>query len=88
MEETRKRIRLWARATALYCRAFGRWFVLASVIGGVCGLLGAVFHIALEAVTELRAEQSAVCPSAGGAGGCGSVSPSAGGGTGDERCVY
>lgn len=58
MEETRKRIRLWARATSLYCRAFGRWFVLASVIGGVCGLLGAVFHIALEAVTELRAEQS------------------------------
>ncbi len=57
MEETRKQIRLWCRATALYCRAFVRWLVLATLIGVLCGLLGAVFHIALEHVTELRGER-------------------------------
>ena len=43
--------------TVLYCRAISKWLLLASVTGVSCGLLGALFHIAVEKVTELRALQ-------------------------------
>ena len=34
-----------------------RWFFLAIPTGLVCGLVGTLFHLAVEAVTELRGEQ-------------------------------
>ena len=43
--------------TVLYCRAISKWLLLASVTGVSCGLLGTLFHITVEKVTELRALQ-------------------------------
>ena len=48
----------WSRQTFLYLRALGKWLLLAGAAGGACGLLGALFHIAVEAVTELRTEEA------------------------------
>ena len=42
--------------TALYARALGKWLLLATAAGISCGLVGTAFHMAVEAVTELRGE--------------------------------
>jgi len=47
----------WYRQTLLYLRALGKWLLLAAVTGTVCGLLGTLFHVTVEYVTELRAAQ-------------------------------
>ena len=39
---------------ALYGRALGKWLLLAAVTGTACGLLGSLFHVAVEEVTALR----------------------------------
>ena len=41
----------------LYGRALGKWLALAAATGCACGLTGSLFHIAVERVTELRAEE-------------------------------
>lgn len=46
----------WSRQLLLYPRALGKWLLLAAVTGSACGLLGSAFHVAVEMVTELRAE--------------------------------
>lgn len=38
----------------LYGRALGKWLLLATAAGVSCGLVGSAFHLAVEAVTELR----------------------------------
>ncbi len=48
----------WYGQTLLYLRALGKWLLLAAVTGTVCGLLGSLFHISVEKVTELRAAYS------------------------------
>ena len=57
--------------TVLYCRAISKWLLLASVTGVSCGLLGTLFHITVEKVTELRALQplDELAEAGGGAGG-------------------
>lgn len=40
----------------LYGRALGKWLLLATAAGVSCGLVGTAFHMAVEAVTELRGE--------------------------------
>jgi len=48
----------WYSQTLLYLRALGKWLILAAATGAVCGLLGTLFHVAVERVTELRAVHS------------------------------
>ncbi len=38
----------------VYLTAFVKWTILASIMGGVCGLIGAAFHRAIEFVSELN----------------------------------
>lgn len=40
-----------------YMLAFCKWVLAAVALGAVCGGVGAVFHNAIDAVTELRMEQ-------------------------------
>ena len=46
---------VWLCQIKLYGMALGKWLILAAVTGTACGLLGSLFHIAVEAATELRA---------------------------------
>lgn len=50
-------LEIWSRQALLYLRALGKWLALATVTGTACGLLGALFHVAVEYVTELRADR-------------------------------
>lgn len=42
----------------LYCTTFLKWFVLATIIGLVGGVIGSLFHICIDYVTELRVHNS------------------------------
>ena len=57
LENLKRQLRAQAGLALLYGRALGKWLLLAAVTGTACGLLGSAFHIAVEAVTELRAAQ-------------------------------
>lgn len=37
---------------------FLKWVLIAVLVGGICGVVGAVFHICIDLVTELRAEHT------------------------------
>lgn len=37
---------------------FLKWVLIAVLVGGICGAVGAVFHICIDLVTELRAEHT------------------------------
>lgn len=50
--------RLNKEQIGIYILNFFKWIVLAGITGAVGGLVGSVFHIAVEYVTELRAEHS------------------------------
>ena len=39
-----------------FIRAFVKWVLIAAFIGGICGLVGAAFHVSVERVTELRVQ--------------------------------
>ena len=39
-----------------YLFALGKWLLLSVLCGGVCGLIGSAFHLAIEKATELRGE--------------------------------
>jgi H+/Cl- antiporter ClcA len=41
----------------LYIKALVKWLALAAFIGVLCGFIGAIFHIGVHTVTELRAER-------------------------------
>ena len=55
--EIRQGVREALAQAALYSRALGKWLLLAGVTGGLCGLLGTAFHVAVEEVTALRGER-------------------------------
>ena len=38
----------------LYAGALGKWLVISTLVGVLCGLLGSAFHIGVEKATELR----------------------------------
>lgn len=44
----------WGRTVWLYLRTLIKWLALSAVIGGVCGAVGAVFHIGVHYASELR----------------------------------
>ncbi len=49
-------IRTYSHAFARTLRVLCKWLLLAIPTGLVCGIIGTAFHLAVEAVTELRAE--------------------------------
>lgn len=57
MENFRRNARQGLEQAALYVRALGKWLILASAAGALCGLLGSLFHVAVESVTKLREAQ-------------------------------
>ncbi len=40
-----------------YLKAFAKWAMIAIAVGFIGGVVGSVFHLAIDAVTELRGEQ-------------------------------
>lgn len=38
----------WARATGQYAAALAKWLLLSVVVGGICGAVGAVFHMGVH----------------------------------------
>ncbi len=56
-EHIRQSVGVWLCQIRLYGMALGKWLLLAAVTGTACGLLGSLFHIAVEEATALRAAQ-------------------------------
>lgn len=54
MEKLKQTLTLWSREVLLYGRALGKWLALATVTGTACGLLGTLFHVAVEQAAGLR----------------------------------
>lgn len=42
------RFREWVRATGLYAGVLAKWMLLSVVVGGLCGAVGAVFHLSVH----------------------------------------
>lgn len=57
METWKRDLRVRLGLALFYGRALGKWLVLAAVTGTACGVVGSLFHIGVEYVTELRAER-------------------------------
>lgn len=53
-ENIKQSLRVRWGLVLLYGRALGKWLLLATAAGVACGLVGSAFHVAVEAVTELR----------------------------------
>lgn len=58
MKAIKERLLLAGSQTGMYFVKFVKWVVLAAVLGGICGTVGAGFHKSLDYVTELRMEHS------------------------------
>ena len=56
LESIKRDLRARWELSLLYARALGKWLALATAAGVSCGLVGSLFHVAVEAVTELRGE--------------------------------
>ena len=49
-----KRFREWARGTGLYAVVLAKWIFLSVVVGSLCGVVGAVFHLSVHYAAETR----------------------------------
>lgn len=49
-----ERFREWARGTGLYAVILAKWIFLSVVIGSLCGVVGAVFHLSVHYAAETR----------------------------------
>ena len=49
-----ERFREWARGTGLYAVVLAKWIFLSIVIGSLCGVVGAVFHLSVHYAAETR----------------------------------
>ena len=58
MENRRAKLKEFLRRIFLFCRTTGKWIAFSAAVGLGSGLLGSLFHIAVEKVTELRLEHS------------------------------
>lgn len=56
LEAIKRDLRARWELSLLYARALGKWLALATAAGVSCGLVGSLFHVAVEAATELRGE--------------------------------
>ena len=68
MKKVLENIKSYLGHLLLYVKALGKWLIVSSLVGLLCGLLGSAFHIGVEYATALR-EQNAwvICtlPAAG-----------------------
>ena len=49
-----ERFREWARGTGLYAVVLAKWILLSVVVGSLCGVVGAVFHLSVHYAAETR----------------------------------
>lgn len=56
LERLKRDLRTRWGLVLLYGRALGKWLALATAAGVSCGLVGTLFHVAVEAAAELRGE--------------------------------
>lgn len=56
LEDLKRDLRARRGLVLLYAGALGKWLLLSAAAGVSCGLVGALFHMAVEAVTELRGQ--------------------------------
>ncbi len=49
-----ERFREWVRGTGLYAVILAKWIFLSVVIGSLCGVVGAVFHLSVHYAAETR----------------------------------
>lgn len=49
-----ERFREWARGTGLYAVVLAKWIFLSVVVGSLCGVVGAVFHLSVHYAAETR----------------------------------
>ncbi len=54
MEKILQNIESYLKHLLLYVKALGKWLLVSSLVGLLCGLLGSAFHIGVEKATELR----------------------------------
>ena len=50
-----ERLKSFLMRVRIYSRAMLKWLCVAAVTGAFCGVIGSLFHIGVERVTELRA---------------------------------
>ncbi len=49
-----ERFREWVRGTGLYAVVLAKWIFLSVVVGSLCGVVGAVFHLSVHYAAETR----------------------------------
>ena len=54
MKRVLQNIKSYLEHLLLYVKALGKWLVISTLVGVLCGLLGSAFHIGVELATELR----------------------------------
>ncbi len=50
------RIKKWLKIAETYIRSIGKWMLIGVIVGTVCGLIGTLFHVGVEYMTEFRGE--------------------------------
>ena len=50
----RKRFREWVRSTGMYAVVLTKWMFLALIVGSLCGVVGAVFHLSVHYAAQTR----------------------------------
>lgn len=48
----------WLHSAGDYIKSCFRWLLTAAIVGSVCGLVGAAFHLAVDRVTDIRLDNS------------------------------
>ena len=51
----RDKFRIWGHDTGEYVVTLAKWLLLAGVVGGACGVVGALFHVSVHYATLARA---------------------------------
>lgn len=44
----RNRLRHWAVSTGMYAVVLAKWILLSVIVGSLCGVVGAVFHLSVH----------------------------------------
>lgn len=54
MEKVLENVKSYLAHLLIYVKALGKWLLVSSLVGLLCGLLGSAFHLGVEKATELR----------------------------------
>ncbi|MCR4658095.1 MAG: chloride channel protein [Lachnospiraceae bacterium] len=52
------RLKKWLKVTETYMRSIGKWILIGVIVGTICGLIGTLFHVGVEYMTEFRGKHS------------------------------